>query len=70
MGRTVGTCALNSDPKIRECSPVRTTVANAKSGDVTVRFYSSCQTCCKIVVIVGYSCSYEVVVINRLLSRR
>ena len=28
MGRTVGTCALNSDPKIRECSPVRTAVAN------------------------------------------
>ena len=37
------------------------TVAIAKSGDVLLRLYSSCQTCLHIVVIVvGYSCSYEV----------
>ena len=45
-----------------ECSPVRMTVANAKSGDVavTILLSSSCQTCLHVVFIVGYSCSYQV----------
>ena len=36
-----------------ECSPGRTTEANAKSTLLLLRLYSSCQTCISIVIIVG-----------------